>query len=183
MFDLAASLHKIISRDVNWNNCKKRRVSSYTTELFSECIKPYSVFRAYWHFESNWFYICYFGVINWKNVIFKILVHKWTNIKVKLAKTGYGPHSSTLFLVCIVQLLYVLFCVLFVCKCLLPPGCNPIAVNKYIISYQIFRTCPDRPWDPPRLLYNGYRVFPGGKERPGRDADPSPPSSALVMKE
>jgi len=24
-----------------------------------------------------------------------------------------------------------------------------------------------------------YRVFPGGKERPGRDADPSPPSSAV----
>ena len=31
---------------------------------------------------------------------------------------------------------------------------------------------PDRPWGPPSLLYNGYRVFPGGKERPGRDADP-----------
>jgi hypothetical protein len=44
---------------------------------------------------------------------------------------------------------------------------------------EIFRTCPDRPWDPPILLYNGYRVFPGGKERPGRDADPSPPSSAV----
>jgi len=29
----------------------------------------------------------------------------------------------------------------------------------------------------PALLYNGYRVFPGGKERPGRDADLSPPSS------
>ena len=39
---------------------------------------------------------------------------------------------------------------------------------------EIFRTCPDRPWDPTSLLYNGYRVFPGGKERPGRDADPSP---------
>ena len=25
--------------------------------------------------------------------------------------------------------------------------------------------------------------FPGGKERPGRDADPSPTSSAVVMKE
>jgi len=25
----------------------------------------------------------------------------------------------------------------------------------------------------PQCLYNGYRVFPGGKERPGRDADPS----------
>jgi len=28
-------------------------------------------------------------------------------------------------------------------------------------------------------MYNGYRVFPGGKERPGRDVDPSPPSSAV----
>ena len=27
-------------------------------------------------------------------------------------------------------------------------------------------------------MYNGYRVFPGSKERPGRDAGPSPPSSA-----
>jgi len=47
---------------------------------------------------------------------------------------------------------------------------------------EIFRTCPDRPWGPPRLLYNGYRVFPEGKERPERDADPSPPSIAVVKK-
>ena len=33
---------------------------------------------------------------------------------------------------------------------------------------------------PPSLLYSGYRVFPGGKVRPGRDADPSPHSSAEV---
>jgi hypothetical protein len=26
------------------------------------------------------------------------------------------------------------------------------------------------------------QVFPGGKERPGRDADPLPPSSAVVLK-
>ena len=45
---------------------------------------------------------------------------------------------------------------------------------------EIFRTCPDRPRGPPSLLYNGYRVFPGGKLRPGRDADPSLPSSAEV---
>jgi hypothetical protein len=44
---------------------------------------------------------------------------------------------------------------------------------------EIFRTCPDRPWGPPSLLYNEYRVFPGGKERPGRDADLSPHSSAV----
>jgi hypothetical protein len=39
---------------------------------------------------------------------------------------------------------------------------------------EIFRTCPDRPWGPPSLLYNGYRVFPGGRKRPGREAYPSP---------
>jgi hypothetical protein len=46
-------------------------------------------------------------------------------------------------------------------------GSNPDGV-------EIFRTCPDRPWGPPNLLYNGYQVFPGGKDRPGCDADPSP---------
>ena len=30
--------------------------------------------------------------------------------------------------------------------------------------------------------HNGYWFFPGGKERHGRDADPSPPSSAVVKK-
>jgi hypothetical protein len=44
---------------------------------------------------------------------------------------------------------------------------------------KIFRTSPDWPWGPPSPLYNGYRVFPGGKERPACDADPSPPSSAV----
>jgi len=44
---------------------------------------------------------------------------------------------------------------------------------------EIFRTFPDRPWAPPGLLYIEYRVFPGGKERLGLDADPSPPSSAV----
>jgi hypothetical protein len=48
---------------------------------------------------------------------------------------------------------------------------------------KIFRTYLDRPWGPPSLLYNGYRVFPRGKERPGRDTDPSPLLVPLVMKE
>jgi len=39
---------------------------------------------------------------------------------------------------------------------------------------EIFRTRPDRLWCPPSLLYNEYRVFPGGKEQPKRDADTSP---------
>jgi hypothetical protein len=32
---------------------------------------------------------------------------------------------------------------------------------------KIFRTCPDRPWGPPIFLYNGYRVFHGGKSGRG----------------
>jgi hypothetical protein len=37
---------------------------------------------------------------------------------------------------------------------------------------EIFRTCPDRPCGTPSLLYNGYRIFPGGKVRLDRDAYP-----------
>ena len=46
-----------------------------------------------------------------------------------------------------------------------------------------FSARPDRPWGPPSLLYNGYRVFPRGKMRPGRAADHSHPSSAEVLEE
>ena len=48
---------------------------------------------------------------------------------------------------------------------------------------EIFRTCPDRPLGPPSLLYNGYRIFPGGNQRPGREANPSPHPTAVVMKD
>jgi len=46
-----------------------------------------------------------------------------------------------------------------------------------------FSARPDRPCGPASLLYNRYRVFPGGKVRPGRAADHSPTSSAAVMEE
>jgi hypothetical protein len=55
--------------------------------------------------------------------------------------------------------------------------------DRIPVGGKILRTRPDRPWGPPSPLYNGYRVFTGGKERPGRDADPSPPSSAEVLEE
>ena len=45
---------------------------------------------------------------------------------------------------------------------------------------EFFRTCLDQPRGPPSLLYKGYQVFSGGKEQPGRDADPSPPSGAMA---
>jgi hypothetical protein len=46
-----------------------------------------------------------------------------------------------------------------------------------------FSARPDRPWGPPNLLYNGYWFFPGGKVRPARAADHSPPVSAEVLEE
>ena len=64
------------------------------------------------------------------------------NARVKLAKTGHGTHSSQ-----IVVLFYVLFvlcrsvycfCV-YMCTVLLPPGVNPIAVNKHLFFFYIYR--------------------------------------------
>ena len=59
------------------------------------------------------------------------------NARVILAKTGHGPHSSKICCVVVCIVCFVLFYVLFVCKCVLPLGDNPIAVNKYIISYHV----------------------------------------------
>jgi hypothetical protein len=63
------------------------------------------------------------------------------NARVKPAKTGHGQHSSkllcvVLFVIRVVLLLIVTFYVLFVCKCVLPPGVNPIAVNISVYQHQ-----------------------------------------------
>jgi hypothetical protein len=63
------------------------------------------------------------------------------------------------------------------------PGSVVGIVTGYELDGPGIESCPDGSWGPPSLLYNWYQVFPGGKERSGCDADPSPPSSALVMKE
>jgi len=47
----------------------------------------------------------------------------------------------------------------FLCVCLKVQKMFP----KKIPVVTRFSACPDRPWGPPSLLYNGYRVFPGGK--------------------
>ena len=39
------------------------------------------------------------------------------NARVKLAKMDHDPHSSKLVVICVVLLLFALFFVLFVCKC------------------------------------------------------------------
>jgi hypothetical protein len=57
------------------------------------------------------------------------------------------------------------------------PGSSDRTATGYGLEgpgIEFFRTFPDLPWGPPSFLYKGYRVFPGGRRRPGRDADPSP---------
>jgi len=58
-----------------------------------------------------------------------------TNARIKLAKTGHGPHSSTLVVICVVRLLLLLFYVLFVCKCVLPRGTTQLQLIN--ISYHM----------------------------------------------
>jgi hypothetical protein len=65
------------------------------------------------------------------------------NARVKLAKTGHGPHSSKLVIVCVVLLLFALFCVLFVCKCV-PYYCHRLTTQLQ--------------------LTNRYHIKPGGTE-------------------
>ena len=45
---------------------------------------------------------------------------------------------------------------------------------------KILRTRPDRPWGPPSLLYNGYRVSLPGVKRPERGVNHTPQTSAEV---
>ena len=48
---------------------------------------------------------------------------------------------------------------------------------EFRLGVDIFRTCPDRPWGPPSLLYNGYP----GLKRPDRGVD-HPPHIAPRLK-
>jgi hypothetical protein len=103
-----------------------------------------------------------------------ILIKHWRN----LSNTTWIPSRSYIYLFTV--------CTATVIRG--GPGSSVVIVTDYGLDSlgiescwgEIFCTCPDRPWGPPSLLYNGYRVFPGGRKRPGHDADPSPPSSAEV---
>jgi hypothetical protein len=60
---------------------------------------------------------------------------------------------------------------------------HPNSLNRIPLGGEIFRTCPDRPWGPLNLLYNGYRVFPGVKSGRGVTLTPHPLLVPLVVKD
>ena len=73
------------------------------------------------------------------------------NARVKLAKTGYGPHSSTLVCICVVRLLIVLFgcylCCSMYCLCV-NVYCHRLSTQLQLIniSYHFIHMDIGRPY-------------------------------------
>jgi len=55
--------------------------------------------------------------------------------------------------------------------------------GSYAGGCETFRSRPDRPWGPPSLLYNGYRVFPGSKAAGAWRWPPTPHLAQRLKKE
>jgi hypothetical protein len=87
------------------------------------------------------------------------------NLERENKPTEHGQRSSKfvicviLFVIRVVLLSIVMFYVLFMCKCVLPPGVNPIAVDKYIISYHIInKSCVSIVRVPAEIRTNTCRI-------------------------
>jgi hypothetical protein len=116
--------------------------------MYCLCVNVYG-HRVSTQLQLLWlrgFLTCLRFFLHWKVFPCFFLSFK-TNTRVKLAKTGHGPHSSAFNVICVVRLLFVLFYVLFVCKCVLPPGVNPIAITpiegflnllRFFLLWQVF---------------------------------------------
>jgi len=55
--------------------------------------------------------------------------------------------------------------------------------NYVLVGGEIFRTSPGRPWEPPSLLYNGYRSLSRGWSSRDVALTTHPPTSSAEVKE
>jgi len=71
------------------------------------------------------------------------------NARVKLAKTGHGPHSSTLVVICVVPLLFVLFrcclCCSMYCLCV-NVCCHLVTTQLQLINTSSLQLRSSRTW-------------------------------------
>jgi len=98
----------------------------------------------------------------WSSIIFLTLTEVFpcfflsckANARVKLAKTGHGSHSSTLFVICVVRLLFVLF--YFMYYLCVNVYCHRVTTQLQLIniSYRIISSALHN-----RLSLTLYRVF------------------------
>jgi hypothetical protein len=88
--------------------------------------------------EISLILICVRGRVDPRIVVRPEELCQW---KISVTPSGIEPATFWLIADCNrneeQEYLFVLFYVLFVCKCVLPPGDNLIAASKYIISYFI----------------------------------------------
>ena len=102
-------------------------ISTYNITYFNTCIVHLVLFSTMINKSTiNWQIIRFLLHVSTLLVFPCLFLSYKANVGVKLAKTGHGPHSSKLVVICVVLLLFVLFYVLFVfvlfyvlfvCKC------------------------------------------------------------------
>ena len=98
--------------------------------------------------------------------------HEIWSIKRKGRHVSYSNFSSCFNnpkCVCVSIYIYIYMCVcVCVCVCVFVPGSSVSIATDYGVDGSRSNPGGDeifhpRPWGPPSLLYNGYRIFPGGK--------------------
>ena len=138
-----------------------------------------SILRGNYHSENRFIYIPQYIILS-TNVLILFHSHKFLSSEV-----GDMLYEATSNIRCTLEFNINFICILYfnwktgiaqsvqrLATAWTAQGSNPG-------GGEIFCTPPDRPWVPPSLLYNGYRLFPGVK-RPGRGVDHQTHSSAEV---
>jgi hypothetical protein len=113
-------------------------------------------------------------------------VGRWTVWLVTLYDVTYHRTQFQLSLYRKPQILFLIFAMFFhdlIKVACITQGCRGYKQTlplRKLFHKQIFRTRSDRPWGPPSLLYNGYRVAFRGVKRPSHGVNLPPLSSAEV---